>query len=159
MQRAPIVHRTQQVVVEVTTCIGGTNRKVDVHSLEQLPHIGNLQLESSRGSKTIRAVYTRCTTLGNVVEHEFIADGDSKDVIRAVRLQSLLDGRLLALIGDVVLVDDVDRGVDFNVGLRLLDCFQDERGLVAVGAVEADAGCDLREKLHVSDRIGKSLVA
>ena len=58
---------------------------------------------------------------GNVVEHEFIADSDTKDVIRAVGLQRLLQGRLLALITRVVPVNDVDRGVDFNVGLGLLD--------------------------------------
>ena len=88
---------------------------------------------------------------GNVVEHEFIADSDTKDVIRAVSLQRLLQRRLLALIAHVVLVNDVYRREDFNVGLGLLDCLQDECGLVAVTAVESNARCDLREELHVHD--------
>jgi hypothetical protein len=95
----------------------------------------------------------------HVVEHEFIADNDAKDVIRAVDLQGLLQGRLLALIARVVLVNDLDGGEDLNVGLGLLDCLQHECGLVAVTTVESNACCDLRKELHVYDRVGESLVA
>ena len=80
---------------------------------------------------------------GRVVEYEFIADNNTKDVIRAVSLQGLLQGRLLALKARVVLVNNVDGGEDLNVGLSLLDRFQDERGLVAISAVESNARCDL----------------
>jgi hypothetical protein len=95
----------------------------------------------------------------HVVEHEFIADNDAKDVIRAVDLQGLLQGRLLALIARVVLVNDLDGEEDLNVGLGLLDCLQDKCGLVAVTTVESNASCDLRKELHVYDRVGESLVA
>ena len=94
-----------------------------------------------------------------VVEHEFIADSDAKDITRAVGLQGLLQGRLLALIACVVLVNDVDGGEDLNVGLSLFNRLQDECGLVAFTAVESNARCDLREELHVYNRIGKRLVA
>jgi hypothetical protein len=94
-----------------------------------------------------------------VVEHEFITDNDAKDVTRAVGVQGQLQGRLLALIAYVVLVNDVDGEEDLNVGLGLLDRLQHERGLVAVTVVESNASCDLRENLHVYDRVGEILVA
>jgi hypothetical protein len=72
-----------------------------------------------------------------VVEHELIANSDAKDVICAVGLQRLLQGRLLALIPDIVLLNKVDRGEDFDVGLSLFDRLQDERGLIAVTAMES----------------------
>jgi len=76
----------------------------------------------------------------HVVEHDFIANSNARDVIRAVGLQRLLQGRLLALIAGFIHVYKVDRREDFNVGLGSLDRLQDERGLVALAAVESDTG-------------------
>jgi len=51
----------------------------------------------------------------HVVEHDFITDGDSKDVTRAVGLQGLFQGRLLALIAGFVDVDEVNTREDFEI--------------------------------------------
>jgi hypothetical protein len=80
----------EQVVVEVAPCVGRTNQEVNVHTREHLPYIGDLRLKKSRGSKAVGAVRIRRLVFSDVIEHELVADGDAKDIVRAVGLQRVL---------------------------------------------------------------------
>lgn len=140
---APKVGSTEQVSVEETSCVGGTDWKVNVHTGEHLPYIGKIPFEKSGGGETICAIYVRSLVVEHVVEHNFIADGDAKDVLGAVGLQGLLQGGLLALIAGFVDVYEVDTRVNGNISLSLLDGLQDKGRLVAFGAVESEAGGEL----------------
>jgi len=69
-------------------------------------------------------------------------DRNAKDIARAVGLQGLLQGRLLALIASFA-VEAVNTKEDFKISLGLLNGFQDHGGLVALRVVEPKSGCDL----------------
>jgi len=74
--------------------------------------------------------------------HAQEVDRNAKDIARAVGLQGLLQGRLLALIASFV-VEAVNTKEDFKISLGLLNGLQDHGGLVALRVVEPKSGCDL----------------
>jgi len=143
MLRAPKVRGTEKVGIEKASRVGGTNWKGNVNASEHSAYIGESPLEYTGGSKSKCVVWILAVTFEQVVEHDFIADRNPKDVTRAVYLQGLLQGRLLALIVGFVDVDEGNTREDFKINLGLLDSLQDEGGLVACRGVEPKSGCDL----------------
>jgi len=97
-KRAPKVRGTEEVSIEKESCVAGTDWKVNVNTGDHLAYIGEIPLEQSRGSQSNWAIDIGCHvfTVDHVVDHEIITDSNSKDVTRAVGLQGLLQGRLLA---------------------------------------------------------------
>ena len=154
---APKVRGTEKVSIEKG--IGGTVWKVNVNTGEHLAYISEIPLEHSRGSKSSCAIDIQGFTVEHVIEHEIITDSDTKDVNRAVGLQGLFQGRLLAFIAGCVDVVDVNTREDLEISLGLHNGLQDKSGMVAFGGVEPKSGCDLGEELHVQDRVGETLIA
>jgi hypothetical protein len=86
------------------------------------------------------------------LEHELIANGHACNVVRAIGLDGLLDNIPLAFVGSVIIRGNgIIAKVDGEVYFGLLDSFQYQSGLVAVGAVETETGGKLRQQLNILD--------
>lgn len=73
-----------------------------------------------------RAFFNECaeTSTGSLLENELISDSDTCNMVSTIRLQSLLDGIALAVVGAVVVWDGIDAKEDLHVHFGLPDRFE-----------------------------------
>lgn len=89
---------------------------------------------------------------------ESLSDTYTQDMFRPVRLQRLLNRLDLILIRLFVRID-IHRQVDLHIHFRIPYRLEHQRGLVAVGAVEAEFVGQLGEELDVACYVGLGCAA
>lgn len=78
--------------------------------------------------------------------------------LRPIHLQCLLHRRHLILIRLFIRIH-INRHIHAHLDARIPDRFEDERGLVAVCAVETEFVCQLGEKVDVAGDVGEGCAA
>jgi len=127
---APKVPVTEGGVIEESIFVSGwADWKFNLNTPEHLAYICDIPL---------RPIKSICGVAKFAVKEIIVVDHNAKDVTRAVGLQGLLQGRLLAFV-----LVAVNAKEDFKISLGLLNGLQDHGALVAFRVVEPNSSCDL----------------